>query len=139
MKKRPNKPPRRVSDNVYITLGLVNRYGAAIWIGLAMVLIAVLMKYGWTEEKGGMIAAGILMLSVPVSFIMTGLYDLLGGIFQWKGPLCAVQSMYRQEMNPRKSWNPKYRRDAIVTGCIFTVLGAALLLIILLRILGVLK
>ena len=128
MKTQPNKPRHRVSDNVYITLGLVNRYGAAVWMLLSMALIAVLIEYGWTEEKGGMIAAGILMLSVPVSFIMTGLYDLLGGIFQRKGPLCAVQSMYRQEMNPRKFWTPKQRRDMIIAGSIFTVLGTALLL-----------
>ncbi|MBO5778431.1 MAG: hypothetical protein J6R82_02570 [Clostridia bacterium] len=128
MKAQPNKPPRRLSDNVYIILGLVNQYGAAAWMILAMASVTVLIEYGWVEEKGGMIVAGILMLSIPVSFILTGLFDLLGGIFKWKGTLCAVQSMYHQKMDPRKSWNAKYRRDMIIVGCIFTVLGTALLL-----------
>lgn len=139
MNKQSNKPRRRVSDNVYITLGLLNRYGAAAWMILAMASVAVLMKYGWTEEKGGAIAAGLLLLSFPVSFIMTGLFDLLGGIFKWKGALCAVQSMCHQKMDPRKSWTPHQRREMIGVGIVFIVLGAAFLLVILLRILGVLK
>ena len=137
--KKSGNTPRRRSDNFYITLGLLSRYGAAVWMLLSMASVTVLVKYGWTEETGGVIAAGLLLLSMPVSFVITGLFDLLGGIFRWKGTLCAMQSAHRLPMEPRKSWNPQYRRDAIVTGCIFTVLGAALLLIILLRILGVLK
>jgi hypothetical protein len=127
--KKSGNTPRRRSDNFYITLGLLNRYGAAAWMLLSMASVAVLIKYGWTEEKGGAIAAGLLLLSMPVSFVITGLFDLLGGIFRWKGTLCAMQSAHRLPMEPRKSWTPKYRRDAIVTGCIFTVLGIALLIV----------
>lgn len=127
--KKSGNTPRRRSDNFYITWGLLNRYGAAAWMLLSMASVAVLIKYGWTEEKGGIIAAGLLLLSMPVSFVITGLFDLLGGIFRWKGTLCAMQSAHRLPMEPRQSWNPKYRRDAIVTGCIFTVLGIALLIV----------
>ena len=121
--------PRRRSDNFYITLGLLSRYGSVAWIILVVLLVTALQKYGWTEETGGVIAAGLLLLSMPVSFVITGLFDLLGGIFRWKGTLCAMQSAHRLPMEPRQSWNPKYRRDAIVTGCIFTVLGIALLIV----------
>ena len=111
-----------------MALGLMNRYGAAAWILLVALLVTALKKYGWTEETGGAIAAGLLLLTIPLSIILTGLFDLLGGIFQWKSTLCAVQSMYHLKMDPRKSWNTKYRRDMIIVGCIFTVLGTALLL-----------
>ena len=95
---------------------------------LVMALVTALNRFGWTETTGGIIAAWILMLSIPISWILTGLYDLLGGIFRWKGALCAIQSMNREKKDPKGYWEPEYRRDMIIIGSLFTVLGIVLLL-----------
>ena len=128
MKKQQRKKSCRRSDNVYITLGLLSRYGAALWMILVMTSINTLNRYGWTETTGGIIAEMILLFSIPTSWIITGLYYLLGGIFRWKGTLCAVQSMHREKKDPKGYWSPEYRRDMIIIGSLFIVLGIVLLL-----------
>ena len=127
------KTNRKRSDDFYITLGWFGRWGIILWILFAIGLISLLKQYGWTEETGGMIVSAILLFSIPVSFILTGLYELLGAVFQWKSTICTLQfhnyHHRRHEVTPRKPWTANDRRSTIASGCLFILMGTVWLVV----------
>lgn len=126
-----SKRERRV-----ITLGYLCRWGVLGIIFLIPTIVFQICKlFNMEPQTQGFIT----ILSVGITILGYGIYNIIGAVFEFKHVLVALQLANRRSANPRKNWSKSDKRENIGVGIIFAVLGLAIIILYTLAQFGVLN
>ncbi len=82
----------------------------------------------------------VTSLSFFIAIFLYGLYWIIGTLCGFKHILIAMQLAYHapfQNLRPNDPWTPSERRESILCGALFAVLGLAAIIVVPLEYLGI--
>ena len=121
-------------DSYTITLGYLWRWGQIVIVFLIPTITYFICKLGAipSETEGYAV-----FFAFGASFLCVGIYGIIGTALEFKHIHVALQLAYRTTPNPQKSWTKAEKRESTAIGIIFTVLGSAIITLILLSVFGI--
>ncbi len=120
-----------------IRLGYFLRYGSIVIVLLLPIIIgAICGLFGAEPDMQRFVA----LLSFGISLLGIGTYNVIGAALEFKHVLVSLQlGGIMPDINPRRGWTGKEKKECIIAGVIFIILGLAAIIVFCLTHFGIIK